>query len=313
MSSYKKHISVVIPIYNEINMLDEIYNRINNVFKKLEDYTYEIVFFDDGSTDGTRKAVEELCQKHNEVKAVFYSKNFGYLKNTFYSMQQAKGDCAIIVHADLQNPPELIPKFIEKWENGAQVVLGVKNKSRENKFVYFLRTIFYFLMIKVFGVNLIPHATEFELFDRSFIDILKKIKINTPFLRGIVMEYACAVDYVYYTQDARKKGKSKFNLNKYYDFAICGITQHSACLPRRIILCCVIALILLFAEFCFSVLTNMGNLDLFNISNAIILRSILAAICILIIVVCIMFEYIISMKNNSADKPMVIEEKRIDY
>ena len=147
MSSNKKHISVVIPIYNEINMLDEIYNRINNVFKKLEDYTYEIVFFDDGSTDGTRKAVEELCQKHNEVKAVFYSKNFGYLKNTFYSMQQAKGDCAIIVHADLQNPPELIPKFIEKWENGAQVVLGVKNKSREHKFVYFLRTIFYFLIM----------------------------------------------------------------------------------------------------------------------------------------------------------------------
>jgi glycosyltransferase involved in cell wall biosynthesis len=309
----KKLVSVVIPIYNEISMLEEIYNRINDVFEKLSSYTYEIVFFDDGSTDGTRKAVEELCRKHNEVKAVFYSRNFGYMKNTFYCMQQAKGDCAVIVHADLQNPPELIPEFLEKWEKGAQVVLGVKNKSKENKFVYFLRTVFYFLMIKVFGVNLIPHATEFELFDRSFIDILRRIKVNTPFLRGIVMEYACVIDYVYYTQDARKKGKSKFNLNKYYDFAICGITQYSVCLPRRIILCCLIALALIFAEFCFVVLPNVGNSDLLSILNSVILRGILAAVCILIIVVCILFEYIISMKNNSTEKPMIIEEKRIDY
>ena len=147
----------------------------------------------------TREAVEKLCEKHNEVKAVFYSKNFGYLKSTFYCMQQAKGDCAIIVHADLQNPPELIPEFIEKWEKGAQVVLGVKNKSRENKFVYFLRTVFYFFMINIFGVKLIAHATEFELFDKSFIDILNNIKTNTPFLRGIVTEYASSIDCVYYT------------------------------------------------------------------------------------------------------------------
>jgi len=285
----KKNISVVVPVYNEACMLDEIYDRISSVMEKLENYTYEIVFFDDGSTDGTRKAVEKLCEKHNEVKAVFYSKNFGYLKNTFYSMQQAKGDCAIIVHADLQNPPELIPEFIEKWEKGAQVVLGVKNKSRENKFVYFLRTIFYFLMIKVFGVNLIPHATEFELFDRSFIDILKKIKINTPFLRGIVSEYASSIDYVYYTQDARKKGKSKFNINKYYDFAICGITQYSRNLPRKVIVVCVVAILTLLAEFCLILVPNFNDLTLMNISNSIIIRCLFLALCLFIILVCVMF------------------------
>lgn len=313
MSRNKKIVSVVVPVYNEVTMIGEIYNRVDAVFKRLTNYEYELVFFDDGSTDGTRDAVEELCKNHNEVKAVFYSKNFGYLKNTFYCMQQAKGDCGIILHADLQNPPELIPEFLDKWEKGAQVVLGVKNKSKENKFMYFLRTVFYFLMIKVFGVRLTPHATEFELFDKSFIELLKKINTNQPFLRGIVNEYATRVDHVYYTQDIRKKGKSKFNLNKYYDFAICGITQYSVCLPRRIILCCVIALTLFFAEFCFVVLPNAGNLDLFNISTAIILRAILVAICILIIVVCIMFEYIISIKNNVTDKPWVTEEKRINY
>ena len=163
----KKTVSVVVPIYNEISLLDEIYNRINNVFKNLDNYVYEIIFFDDGSTDGTRKGIEEMCQKHEEVKAVFYSKNFGYLKNTFYCFQQAKGDCAIIVHADLQNPPELIPEFLEKWENGSQVVLGVKNQSRENKFIYFLRTVFYFLMNTIYiakiivDVNIVKERLKF--------------------------------------------------------------------------------------------------------------------------------------------------------
>ena len=313
MSNDRKHVSVVVPIYNEVSMIDEIYNRINKVFTGLSNYTYEIVFFDDGSTDGTRKAVEELCEKHNEVKSVFYSKNFGYLKSTFYCMQQAKGDCAIIVHADLQNPPELIPEFLEKWEKGAQVVLGVKNQSRENKFVYFLRTVFYFLMIKFFGIKLIPHATEFELFDKSFIEVLKEIKVNTPFLRGIVNEYASSIECVYYTQDARKKGKSKFNLNKYYDFAICGITQYSVCLPRRIIAFSVIVLIIILAECCFGFLPRIGNYDYLSIVNAIILRATLAVLCVFVIVICIIFEYVISLKNNAAQKPMIIEEKRINY
>lgn len=313
MHNDKKHVSVVVPIYNEVSMINEIYDRISAVFKNLEKYTYEIVFFDDGSTDGTRDAIERLSSQHSEVKGVFYTRNFGYLRSTFYCMQQAKGDCAVIVHADLQNPPEVIPEFLEKWEKGTQVVLGVKNQSRENKFVYFLRTIFYFVMIKIFGVNMFPHATEFELFDKSFVDILKKIKVNNPFLRGIVTEYASSIDFVYYIQDARKKGKSKFNLNKYYDFAICGITQHSNRFPRKIIFACVIALVIMLLEFIFVAIPNFFVTDILNIANAIILRGILASVLIAIIVVAILFEYVISIKNNIDEKPLVVEEKRINY
>ncbi len=313
MCNNKKHVSVVVPIYNEISMISEIYDRISAVFKKLENYTYEIVFFDDGSTDGTRDALEKLCSEHSEVKGVFYTRNFGYLRSTFYCMQQAKGDCAIIVHADLQNPPEVIPEFLEKWERGAQVVLGVKNQSRENKFVYFMRTIFYFVMIKIFGVNMFPHATEFELFDKSFVEILNKIKVNNPFLRGIVTEYASSIDFVYYIQDARKKGKSKFNLNKYYDFAICGITQHSNRFPRKVISVCVIALVVMLLEFCFVAVPGFLAADMLSIANSIILRSVLGAVLIAIIVISILFEYVISIKNNIDEKPLVVEEKRINY
>lgn len=309
----KKNVSVVVPVYNELSMVDEIYDRISAVMKKLENYTYEIVFFDDGSTDGTREAVAELCAKHSEVKAVFYSKNFGYLKSTFYCMQQAEGDCAVIVHADLQNPPEMIPEFIKKWENGAQVVLGVKNKSKENRFMYFLRSVFYFLMTRVFGVRLIPHATEFELFDKSFIATLRKIRTNTPFLRGIINEYASVIDLVYYTQDARKKGSSKFNLNKYYDFAICGITEYSTKLPRRIILLSVVALVVLFVEGCVSLLPAVISSGFITNADSLILRCILVALLVMLIVISVVFEYIIAIKNNSVEKPLITEEKRINY
>lgn len=313
MSIYKKTVSVVVPIYNEVSMVDEIYSRITCACRNLEEYMYEIVFFDDGSTDGTREKIEKLCLEHAEVKCVFYTKNFGYLKNTFYCMQQAKGDCAVIIHADLQNPPELIPEFVEKWEKGADVVLGVKKKSHENKFMYFLRSVFYFLMTKVFGIKIIPHATEFELFDKSFIDILKKIKTNTPFLRGFIGEYAVKTDCVYYTQDERKKGKSKFNLNKYYDFAICGITACSKNLPRKFIGASLIGLFLCLAEFLFNLLPRFNVLDSVSFSNSVVIRLALAAILVFIILVSVLFEYIIFLSENSVEKPLVTEEKRINY
>ena len=313
MNTGKKMVSVVVPIYNEIQMVDEIHSRVDNVFRQMDKYDYELVFFDDGSTDGTREAIEKLSAQHEEVKGVFYTKNFGYLKNTFYSMQQAKGDCAILLHADMQNPPEIIPEFLEKWENGAQVVLGVKNKSRENRFMYFLRSVFYFLMIHIFGVKLTPHATEFELFDKSFIEILRGIKTNTPFLRGIVSEFSANTDKVFYTQDRREKGKSKFNLNKYYDFAICGITQYSKCLPRKMIAISVFGITVSFLELILNFLPNAFKGILIDIGFGLMIRSFILIVFVFLIFASIMFEYVISAVKNSSEQPFIIEEKRINY
>ena len=168
-------------------------------------------------------------------------------------------------------------------------------------------------MIRFFGVKLTPHATEFELFDRSFIEVLRRIKTNNPFLRGIVSEYASSIDYVYYTQDARKKGKSKFNINKYYDFAICGITQYSVILPRRIIVFCLVTILALLVEFFIVLLPNIAQSDIISIADSLIIRLIFAALLIFIILVCVIFEFVITMLNNSTEKPLVVEEKRINY
>lgn len=309
----KKIVSVVVPIFNEIQMVDEIYSRVSAVFDKIDNYDYELVFFDDGSTDGTREAIKKLCNKYNEVKSVFYARNFGYLKSTFYCMQQAKGDCAVILHADLQNPPEVIPELIKKWENGSQVVLGIKNKSHENKLMYTLRTIGYFILINFFGIKMVPHATEFELFDKSFINILKNIKTTNPFLRGIVSEYAANIEHVYFTQDARKKGKSKFNFSKYYDFAMCGITQYGKKTAKSVISLSLIGIILSVAEFFFVFIPQCFEKQLFEISNSFLTRFLIFLFFILFILLSVAIEFLSTAITNLSEKPFIIEEERINY
>ena len=309
----KKLISIVVPNYNEVDTLDELYERTTKVMQTLHKYDYEIVFFDDGSTDGSKNKIEELCNKDEHIKAVFYSKNFGYAKGTFYCFQQAKGDCAIILHADLQNPPEEIPRLVEKWETGAQIVFGVKNQSRENKFVYFIRTIFYWVINNIFGVKMVPHATEFELFDKSFIDVLKRINTNEPFLRGLIYEYGSSFEFVYYTQEKRKKGKSKFTLSKYYDFAVCGIVNASKILPRRVIGVSLIGMILSILEMLFFCIPNAFGLSLNEAISSIMIRLVFIFIGLLLLMVSFCAEHLISIPRNNGEKPIIIEERRINY
>ena len=309
----KKLISIVVPNYNEVGTLDELYERTTRVMQTLDKYDYEIVFFDDGSKDGSREKIEELCEKDEHIKAVFYSKNFGYAKGTFYCFQQAKGDCAVILHADLQNPPEEIPRLVEKWETGAQIVFGVKNQSRENKLVYFIRTVFYWVINNIFGVKMVPHATEFELFDKSFIDVLKKINTNEPFLRGLIYEYGTSFEFVYYTQEKRKKGKSKFTLSKYYDFAVCGIVNASKILPRRVIWVSVIAMVLTILELFFSCIPSVWGTSFHGAIGHIMIRLIFIFMGLLTLMVSFCAEHLISLPRNNGEKPIIIEEKRINY
>lgn len=311
--NFKKTVSVVVPVFNEISNLDELYTRTTSVMRSLENYEYEIVFFDDGSTDGSREKIEELCNVDSRVKAVFYSKNFGYSKCIFYCVQQAKGDCAVLLHADMQNPPELIPELVKKWENGAKNVLGIKNKSKENAFMFFLRTLTYWVLNHIFGMNLIPHATEFELLDKSFIEILKKSNYKNPFLRGIIAEYADGVDYLYYTQDKRNSGKTHFNISKYYDFAICGIVNMSKSFPRRFLVFGLICTLICVLEFFIGFIPGAVRGTVSDIATAFMVRFGAFAVCAGLCFVSVMSEYLVSINGSLDEKPIVIEEKRINY
>lgn len=309
----KKTITVAVPVYNEKANIRPLYARISATLESLPAYNGEIVFFDDGSTDGTREEIRALCKADDRVKAVFYARNFGYSKNIFYAMQQAKGDCAILLHADLQNPPELIPAFVERWEAGAQIVQGVKTKSRENKLMFFLRTVYYWLMNVVFGVKLKPHATDFALFDRSFLDVLLRVKRNVVFLRGLALEYGGKIEYIEYTQERRKAEKTKFNFSKYYDFAMEGIIASSRCLPRRIMAGCGILAVILLAETVAFFVKHASAMTGAEIETAVVLRVLLFGVLCVGALLGFVLEYLIGVLAQSGEKPFVVEEERLNY
>ena len=313
MSDLKKKITVSVPIYNELASLDELYERTTKVMSSLEKYDYEIVFFDDGSTDGSRERINELAQSDNHIKAIFYKRNYGYLKSIFYCVQQAKGDVAILLHSDLQNPPEEIPKLLEEWEKGHDVVLGVKYKSRENKLLYFIRTIYYIVMRVVFGMNLIKHATEFELFDKSFIKTLNDLEFKNPFLRALIMEYGENIGFVKYIQDKRNEGKSKFNISLYYDFAICGVVNMSKKLPRRLLILDAVAGLLWLIEFAFNFIPDAVRGYVYILSNALVTRGVFFMCVIILAAISMLMEFVINNNNPVSSKNIVEEEERINY
>ena len=204
--------------------------------------------------------------------------------------------------------------MVAKWEDGAKVVQGVKTKSRENPVLFFLRTVYYWLMLRLFGVPLVNHATDFELIDVSILRILRTVKLNRPFLRGLLSQYAPGkTEYIHYTQEKRAMGRSKFNLGRYYDFAICGIVDQSAKLPRKLLLLSIVCFLLLFVESVCFFCGHIGSLSRIELETAVLIRLFGACILFGQGTASLMFEYVIGIKNGIDTKPFVVEEKRINY
>lgn len=309
-----KTISILIPTYNEEENITLAYQRVTSVMKGLvSKYNYEIVFIDNGSTDKSRDMIRELCKEDRRVKAIFNAKNFGYSRSHFYGLTQMTGDAVVLVHADLQNPPELIPKFVEKWENGAKVVIGIKNKSRENGIVYFVRGIYYKLMKHMSEVEQIEHFTDFELLDQSFIQVLKTIDDPLPYLRGIVSEMGFGMEKIYYTQDKRTHGKSHANFFKLYDFAMLGITSYSKARMRMSTFVGIglggICTLVAFVTF----IKKLLNWDSFSAGAAATVIGIFFLGAVQLFFLGILGEYILSINARVIRRPLVIEERRTNF
>lgn len=309
-----KTISILVPTYNEEENIPLVYRRVVAVMEdKLSQYAFELVFVDNASTDQSRVLIQELCVKDKRVKAIFNVKNFGYSRSHFYGLTQMTGDAVMLVHADLQNPPELIPQFVEKWEQGAKVIIGIKNKSRENSFVYFVRGIYYKLMKHMSEVEQIEHFTDFELLDKAFIQVLRDIDDPVPYLRGIVSELGFGMEKIYYTQDKREHGKSYANFFKLYDFAMLGITSYSKTLMRMATfvgaglggVCFFVALATL--------VKKLLDWNSFSAGAAAATIGVFFLGAVQIFFIGILGEYILSINSRVIRRPLVIEEKRINF
>lgn len=188
-----KKISVVSPCYNEEGNVEELYLRVKNEFDKLDGYCYEHIFIDNASTDTTVTILKKIASQDNNVKVIINSRNFGHIRSPYHGLLQGSGEAILLMVSDLQDPPELIPEFISKWEEGNELVIGVKTESAESAAMFFIRKCYYNLVSKLSETKLEKNFYGFGLYDKKIIELLKTIPDPYPYLRGLLMEVGFSV------------------------------------------------------------------------------------------------------------------------
>lgn len=308
-----KKVSIMIPCFNEEENVVPISEAVVNQMQQLSQYDYELLFIDNCSTDNTRVLLREICAKNKKIKAIFNTKNFGQFNSPYYGMCQTTGDCTITMCADFQDPVELIPVFLKYWEEGYQIVSGIKSSSKESKLMYELRTLYYKLIKKFSNVEQIEHFTGFGLYDKSFIKVLRELKDPTPFIRGIVAELGGKRKEVEYEQPLRRAGKTHNNWYSLFDAAMLSVTSYTK-VGMRIaefagigfsILSLIVAFVYLILKLIFW--------DNFVAGQAPMLIMISFIGSIILAFMGFLGEYISAINIRLMNRPLVVEEERINF
>ncbi len=228
----KKIISIVTPTFNEESNIEKLTNAIAVQMQNL-DYDYEHIIIDNASTDNTQRIIRELCLKSNKIKAIFNTKNYGHIRSPYYGCLCAKGDAVIHIASDFQDPPELIPQLVKKWENGSEVVFLKRVSSKTSYFLEKLKLAFYTIINLISDIKLEKNITGAGLFNKKTIENLKNINDPYPYFRGLIYEITDKVDILEFNQPKRLIGKSKSSFFVLFDLAMLGIVKHSK-LPLRL-------------------------------------------------------------------------------
>ena len=309
-----KKISIVTICYNEEGNIREYYEEVVNIFKPLADrYTYEIVIADNASTDQTQQILREIAAQDKNFKVIFNARNFGANRSGNNAFMQADGDAVILMVSDLQDPPALIPEFIEKWEQGYKVVMAVKHRSKESRIMYFLRSLYYIALEKMSDVKLIQHFTGFGLYDKQILEIYKTLNDPHPYFRGLISDIGFTPAIVYFTQPQRRHGKSKSSLLYLYDEAMLGITSYTK-VPLRL------ATIVGFVTAFFSILIGLFYLiyklifwSSFSVGIAPLAIGLFFFGAIQLIFLGVIGEYISTVYVHVIRRPLVYEKERLNF
>ena len=310
----KKTVSILIPCYNEEENVGPMSEAIVNLFEnELTQYNYELVFIDNDSHDKTRELLREICSKNSNIKAIFNAKNFGQFNSPYYGILQTTGDCTISMVCDFQDPIELIPKYLQEWENGYKIVIGIKTSSKESKIMYFLRSVYYKMIKKFSDVEQIEHFTGSGLYDREFVEVLRNLKDPKPFLRGIVAELGFRRKEIPYEQPQRRAGKTHNNFYTLYDAAMLSITSYTKIgLRLATFVGCGVGMISLLVALVYLIL----KLVMWNQFQA-GMAPILIGMCFLgalqLFFIGLLGEYILSINERVMNRPLVVEEERINF
>lgn len=309
-----KKITIVTACYNEEENIAHVYKRVKDVFEtELTKYIYEHVFIDNCSEDGTVKILKSIATDDKNVKIIINSRNFGHIRSPFHGLIQADGDAVISIVADLQDPPEMIPDMVRRWENGAHIVVATKKESMENPLMFRIRKMYYRLLKKLSDVEIIQNYTGFGLYDKRIIEILRNIPDPYPFFRGIIAELGFTVDKIPYTQPQRERGITKNNFYTLYDMGILGIISNSK-VPLRVSI--FIGFILSFLSLLFGVAFLIGKIIFWNTFQAGIAPLLIGNFFffgVMLFFIGILGEYVGAIYTQVLSRPRVYERERINF
>lgn len=309
-----KKISVLTNCFNEEDNVEEVYHRVKRVIEALTTVeSYEHIFIDNASTDRTVPILKGLASLDPSVKIIVNNRNFGQVRSVNHGLFQASGDAVIHIVADLQDPPELIPQFIEKWREGYAVVIGQKIGSRDGWIMRLLRKMFYLCMDRLSEAPQIKNFTGFGLFDKKVIGEIKSLEDPYPYFRGLISDFGYSLAIVPYEQPARRWGKTTHNLYSLYDLAILGVTNHSK-VPLRI--ATFMGFILSVLSACVGIFYLTYKLlawEDFDLGLAPLIIGMFFFAAVQLFFIGIVGEYIGSIHTQVLKRPMVVEKERINF
>lgn len=309
----RKKISVIVPCYNDENSIFEMYDRLTAVFQGLPQYDYEVIFADDCSPDSSWEKITSVCEKDKRVKGVHNVTNFGPVRNIFQAVKYGNGDAVFLLMGDLQEPPERLPEFLQYWEEGYQVVIGTHPNTEDKGIMALGRKCYYKLIGTLSNNKIIPNFSNYGLYGKEIIEILRQIEDVQPFFPGIIAEYAGKVKILKVRQEKSKRGKSGQNFFKKYDQAMIGLTSYTKLLMR---LATFMGLLIGILAVIFSVYVLCMKLifwDSYPLGIPTVIIGVFFLGAIQLFFLGIMGEYILSINERSMKRPLTAVDKRLNF
>ena len=307
-------LTIITPCFNEEGNVLELYRQVKAAMETLPGYDYDHLFIDNASTDGTVAILRELAAADKRVKVIVNTRNFGHNRSPYYAFLQARGDAVMSCVADLQEPPELIPQFVHKWETGYKVVIGVKQGDMESWPMARMRKLYYSLVSRLSSeVELVHNFTGFGLYDREVVEQFRATDEQYPYFRGLIADFGYERAVITYVQPARTQGSSKNNFFTLYDIAMLGITNHSK-VPLRLAAMAgfvigMLSLIVALAYLVFKIIFwNQLQLGLAPLLIGIYFFGAVQLFCLGLV-----GEYIGSIHTQVHKRPLVVEKERINF
>ncbi|MDD5466182.1 MAG: glycosyltransferase family 2 protein [Anaerolineales bacterium] len=309
-----KTISVVSGCYNEEGNLRPLYERVCAALDSLgKAYAYELIFIDNASTDRSLEVLRELATADKRVKVIANTRNFGHVRSPYHALLQARGQAAIAMASDLQDPPELIPELVKKWEQGYKVVIAVKAGSQESRLMRYLRRLYYRALRRIAQVDLINDFTGFGLYDQQVIALLRELNDPYPYFRGLIAELGFARAQVPFVQPERKWGLTKNNFFTLYDTAMIGLTSYSRFPLRLATFIGMLTGTISFLVGLFYLVYKLVYWQEFSVGQAPLVVGLFFFGSVQLFFLGLLGEYIGAIYTQVLRRPLVVEKERINF